>query len=144
MPPRLLTLLALILLAVTGCATVTPHPRAPLAPYGSASPASATPPSQRSALVRAEAERQRHPAERRPATPGPRPHRTLPARRSAPHAGPAPQHRERPRTHAPRTVRHRVPAVRQVPGDEQMRRLCRRADGVASSRIAGLCHRTWG
>ncbi|MFC0495001.1 hypothetical protein ACFFKE_08670 [Streptomyces mutabilis] len=163
MPPRPLTLLLLVLLSVTGCTTVKPDPlpadrrpqgvRGPAVP---ARPAVSTPtvpvvqPSGRSALVRiapdqprrtpksdrAPTRRTQAPEGRRSAVPPKLPTPRL--RPAAPHHEP----RERPRStvqrHAPQK-----PSARPQPR-EQMRELCARADGVASSDVVGLCRQTWG
>ncbi|MCC8455411.1 hypothetical protein [Streptomyces rochei] len=163
MPPRPLTLLLLVLLSVTGCTTVKPDPlpadrrpqgvRGPAVP---ARPAVATPtvpvaqPSGRSALVRIEPDRPRRttksdraPARRTQAPEGRR--SAAPPKRPTPRLRPAAPHhepRERPRSTVRRHAPQKPPARPQP--REQMRELCARADGFASSGVVGLCHQTWG
>lgn len=169
-----MTFLALVLLSVTACATVTPGTPAredrPQGVHGPALPDRPTPPgpapsvtqrSQRSALVRTGPGRERdkpqhtHRPDRIPLVEAPvqQPATAAPPQQAAPQVRPAapqrpaqPRVRPRPATQVPPAPK--LPPTRPHPQPqvqpEQMRDLCRRADGVAPSGIADLCHQMWG
>ncbi|MFG2951321.1 hypothetical protein [Streptomyces adustus] len=169
MSSRPLAVLLLALLSATGCTTVapatappvgTPSAGASLSVDGAGSPTPVHMPvpvvqsSPRSALVRTDPQRPRRTAEagatprHQAAGPARDTPRVLPPTRVAPPAPAAPRHREPSRAH-PHAKPHHGPAPRAPHGRPQnwpgqMRRLCREANGVASSGIVGLCRRTWG
>lgn len=155
-----LAFLLLVLLAMTGCTTVTPRlapddgrplgVRAPLAPDGPTptAPMLRSLPRARSALVRTGPTHPRHTAKARP----PRRHRSRPrvtppqrVRRAVPRAYPAPR---RPRAPHLRLRMRRpvvqVPQVRPLPYPQQMRQLCRTAEKVTAPDIVSLCRHAWG
>jgi hypothetical protein len=140
--------MVLVLLSVTGCATVTPadrpsddRPQGVRVPPVPGPSASATPPSQRSTLVRSETDGpHRTPRSDR----GPEGRAEASADRSGPttrpDARPAPRRTAQPPARTPRIA----PPVRPQPRPEQMRERCRRADGTAPADIVDLCRRAWG
>ncbi|MFI5477020.1 hypothetical protein ACIA6D_43595 [Streptomyces cacaoi] len=168
--PLTLLLLLLVLLSVTGCTTVTPGaPPADDRPQGvrgqtavpdhpavstSPTPLPVTAPSQRSALVQIEPGQPRRTSkshrtrEQRTRVPVQRPHAAASPQRPDPRVRPAdpqrpvqPRVRPRPKTQRPAP---QAPPLQPQPHPGQMRDLCRRADGVASSGIVDLCRQTWG
>ncbi|MET9777606.1 hypothetical protein ABZ023_25660 [Streptomyces sp. NPDC006367] len=153
MPSRSLPLTVLVLLSVTGCATVTSADRpsddrprgvrvpAAQPPSATPTPRPVTPPSQRSTLVRSETDRpHRTPRSDR----GPEGRAEASADRTRPTTRPVTRPAPRRTAQPPAKTRRIVPPVRPQPHPEQMRELCRRADGTASADIVDLCHRAWG
>ncbi|WP_190216257.1 hypothetical protein [Streptomyces griseosporeus] len=166
---RLSLPLLLLALSVPGCTTVTTASppaddrpqavRGPLVPEQPTPPLPAgqpvTPPSARTALVRTEPDGTRRPAQRherraqapadRTTSPGKRPERHSPRVRPAPQQQGTPRTRPRPPVRPSTGQKPPVrPRPETRPGREEMRELCRRADGVASSGVVSLCRETWG
>ncbi|WP_229896025.1 hypothetical protein [Streptomyces cinerochromogenes] len=155
MPRRLLPLLAAALMGLAGCTTVSSapapdaaHPRQSLAPATAVRPSvlqePLREPSGKAALVRTGHAHRNRPgpaaAPRRNPGPGRAPVSAPPRRAAAPPARhPRPERRPPARRPAPRPR----PAPRKPPTD-QMRALCRQADGVAAPGIVKLCHDTFG
>jgi hypothetical protein len=162
-PRRLVSVLVLLALGAPGCTTVAPdsvvvddlRPASP-APVRASGPApervTAHQPSGHSALVRTRRhlEPARHQPEvgpeRQRRTPPASPHDTAP-RPAVPPPGLPNAERPRPQPQYTRPSSRPAPRPRPVrpqPGPDQMRDLCRQAEGVAAPGVVSLCHQHFG